>query len=98
MLFIINCLDKPGALETRTKVRPQHLEYLTRAGDKIVFAGPILAEDGQTTRGSLIIAEARDQAAVEAFAKGDPYNQAGIFASVTISPTRAVFSHPASQT
>ena len=94
MLFIIHCIDKPGALETRQKVRPQHLDYLTKAGKAVVFAGPILAEDGKTVRGSLIVADAKDKRAAEAFAQGDPYNKAGIFASVEISPTRAAFANP----
>jgi len=95
MLFIIRCIDRPGALETRLKVRPQHLDYLTAAGKTVMFAGPVLADDGQTIRGSLIIADVKDRAAAEAFAKGDPYNKAGVFANVEISPTRAVFSNPA---
>ncbi|MFO1188724.1 MAG: YciI family protein [Alphaproteobacteria bacterium] len=95
MIFIIRCIDRPGALETRLKARPQHLDYLTTAGKAVVFAGPILGDDGQTIRGSLIIAEAKDRAAAGAFAAADPYNKAGVFASVEISPTRAVFSNPA---
>ncbi len=95
MLFIIRCIDKPGALETRMKVRPQHLDYLTKAGKAVVFAGPILADDGRTIQGSLIVAEAKDGPAAKAFAAGDPYNKAGVFANVEIAPTRAVFSNPA---
>lgn len=95
MLYILHCLDKPGALETRMTVRPQHLDYLTKSGGAVVFAGPILGDDGQTIRGSLIIVEAKDKSTAQAFAAGDPYNKAGVFGSVVISPTRAVFSNPA---
>jgi len=48
----------------------------------IFVAGPLI-EDG-VMRGSLLILDAPDRAAAEAFAAGDPYARAGLFASVEI--------------
>ncbi|MEI6557385.1 MAG: YciI family protein [Rhodospirillaceae bacterium] len=91
MLYAIYCLDKSGSLEIRLGNRPTHLAYLESQGDKLVTAGPLLSEDGQTPLGSLLVFEADSPAEAEAFAAGDPYAIAGLFASVTIRPWRRVF-------
>ena len=91
MLYAIYCLDKPGSLEIRLGNRPAHLAYLEGQGDKLVTAGPLLSEDGQTPLGSLLVFEAASRAEAEAFAAGDPYALAGLFESVAIRPWRKVF-------
>ena len=91
MLYAITCLDKPGSLEVRLGNRPAHLAYLESQGDKLVTAGPLLSEDGQTPLGSLLVFEAASRAEAEAFAAGDPYALAGLFESVAIRPWRKVF-------
>jgi uncharacterized protein YciI len=40
--------------------------------------------------GSVVILDLEDRAAAEAFAAGDPYNQAGLFERVTISAWKKV--------
>jgi len=91
MHFAIICLDKPDAGAVRAEARPAHLAYLEKHRPQILVTGPMLADDGQTPCGSLLILDFKDQAAAKAFAAGDPYNQAGLFASVTIRPWRKVF-------
>ena len=91
MPFILECLDKPGQLELRLKNRPDHLAYVERHLAHVVVAGPIMAEDGQTPVGSLLILDLPDRRAVEAFAAEDPYAKAGLFETVTIRPWRRVF-------
>ena len=91
MLYAIYCLDKPGSLELRLANRPAHVAYLEAQGERLATAGPLLAEDGQTPVGSLLVFEAADRAGAEAFAAGDPYAAAGLFASVTIRPWRRTF-------
>lgn len=90
MLFAIQCLDKPGATALRAELRPSHLDYLAPHRPSIVLAGPFLAEDGQTSTGSLIVIDCADRAAAEAFAAGDPYAQGGLFQSVDIRAWRQV--------
>lgn len=87
MLFALTCLDKPGALQIRLDNRPAHLEFLNASG-KVVFAGPFIEADKPV--GSLVVIEAADRAAAEAFAAADPYAQAGLFDSVTIREWRKV--------
>lgn len=90
MLFAITCTDKPGALELRMATRPAHLEHLKAHQDALMLVGPVLDAAGQPC-GSLLVVEAPDRAAAEAFAAADPYARAGLFEGVIIRPFRAVF-------
>ena len=90
MLFAIICTDRPGGLETRMAARPTHLEWL-EAQVAAVFSGGALLDPEGKPRGSLIVIEAADQVAAEAFARADPYAQAGLFESTVIRPYRLVF-------
>jgi hypothetical protein len=94
MLFCIRCTDRTDAPGLRQQVRPKHLEYLTALGPRIVFAGPLLADDATTSIGSLVVIEAPDRPGAEAIAAGDPYAEAGLFAEVVIQPFRIVFNNP----
>jgi uncharacterized protein YciI len=85
--FVMTCLDHPGALERRMGARADHLDYVARRRDMVRLAGPLLTDDGQMA-GSLFILEAPDRASVEAFAAGDPYRLADVFASTEIRPFR----------
>lgn len=90
MHFVINCTDKPAHLAVRVKNRPAHVEYLKAHADKVVAAGPTLAEDGEGMIGSVLIMQFDDLAQAEAWTAHDPYNKAGLFGSVTITPWKKV--------
>ena len=90
MLFAISCTDKPGALALRMDTRPAHLAYLQSHMASLVLVGPVLDPEGKPC-GSLLVVEAPDRAAAEAFAAGDPDAKAGLFEAVVIRPYRAVF-------
>jgi uncharacterized protein len=90
MIFSVICQDKPGALELRLATRPTHLEYLDAHVEQLLVGGPVLDAEGKPC-GSLLLIEAADEAAAAAFAAADPYAKAGLFASVTIKPFRAVY-------
>lgn len=80
-LFAVICRDKPGALQTRLDTREAHLGYVRDSGI-VRMAGPLI-EDGQMC-GSLLIVEADNLAAAQAWAAGDPYKAAGLFGSVEV--------------
>jgi hypothetical protein len=90
MNFALTCIDKAGHGQVRTDNRPAHLDYLKGQVDKLLIAGPLLGDDGTTVLGSLLVIEAADRAAAEAFAADDPYAKAGLFASVTITAFKKV--------
>lgn len=89
MLYVIHCVDKKDHLQVRMDNRPAHLEHLKSYGEKLHAAGPTLDEEGNMN-GSVVILDLDDRAAAEAFAAEDPYNRAGLFASVTISAWKKV--------
>ena len=86
-LFVLSCIDRPGALAARMAARDAHLAYLRDSG-QLKLGGPYLDEGGQMT-GSLLIIEAADLQAARAFSAADPYVQADVFQSVDIRPFRA---------
>jgi uncharacterized protein YciI len=81
VIFAIHALDRPEAGSLRAETRPVHLEYV--AGFDVAYGGPLLDGEGKMC-GSLVILEAEDLAAAEAFAAGDPYAVAGLFERVEI--------------
>ena len=88
MIFAIWAPDKPGALEKRMEVRPRHLDHWGNCGLRLILVGPMLVEATGDLRGSLIIVEADDIAAVRARADADPYLLEGVFESVDIRPVK----------
>jgi len=83
MLFVIECRDRPGALELRLQTRPAHLDYLASLGDRVVLAGPFLGANEKPT-GSMIVVKAETMAEAEDMAARDPYVAAGLFVSTEI--------------
>ncbi|MDB5419500.1 MAG: hypothetical protein JWP50_2919 [Phenylobacterium sp.] len=84
-LFVLTCLDKPGALPVRMAARAEHLAWA--ADQPLTFGGPFLDEAGDMA-GSLIIIDVPDLEAARAFNAADPYTKAGLWASVEIRPFR----------
>ena len=91
MYFVINCTDKSGHQTVRMDNRPAHVEYLQAHANKIVAAGPTLAEDGEGMIGSVLILQFDDLSQAKAWVADDPYNKAGLFGNVTITPWKKVF-------
>lgn len=94
MLFLVHTWDKPGALIVRTTNRDAHIAWLKDAGDSVKAAGPWLNEAGEMA-GSLLIIEAVDRDALDAWLEADPYRVAGLFDRVEVAPYRWVFNPPA---
>ena len=88
MLVALMARDKAGALQTRMDNRTAHLGYIEQTG-VVAQAGPLLDTDGAMC-GSLIILDVTDMSAAQAWADGDPYAQAGLFESVTLTEWKKV--------
>jgi len=86
-LFILNCIDKPGALQVRLGAREAHLAYVRERLAMMKLGGPRLDDAGDMA-GSLMIIEADDLDAARAFNANDPYTLAGLWQSVEITPFR----------
>jgi hypothetical protein len=84
MLYALTLLDKPGASDLRLQMRPEHKAYLAKAQDRIAFAGPLLADDGVTMVGSLLVMDFDSREAVSAWMADEPFTKAGLYASVSV--------------
>ena len=85
-LFIISWMDKPGGLPVRMATREAHLAYVAANPGVVRLGGPFL--DGGDMAGSMLIVEAENLAAAQAFHDGDPYKAAGLFETSTVRPWR----------
>jgi len=95
MLYAIYCIDKPNSMDLRMAHRPAHVDYLKSREDQILVGGAQLGEDGEAMLGSVLIIDAPDAAAAQAFADADPFAKAGLFESVRITRWRKAFFNPA---
>ena len=88
MLYIIYQEDRPGAEALRAAQREAHFAYLERHRDVLVLGGALLADDGVTRTGSVLIVNVPDLSAAEAFSRDEPFRKAGLFSIVKISRMR----------
>ena len=93
MYYVIFAQDNPNMLEKRLEVRPAHLARLEKlqAEGRLLTAGPNPTEDGTGVTGSTVIAEFDSLEAAQAWAKQDPYVDAGVYGEVVIKPFKKVF-------
>ncbi len=82
-----------GIVEKRAPHRPAHLAWLEslHAQGSLVMAGAY----ADPTLGALFVYRADDEAQVRDWLDRDPYNQAGLFASVTLREWNVVVGRPA---
>ena len=79
MLFVIFCIDRPGAAEARRDNIQAHVDYVGASDVAVVMSGPLVSDDGAAAVGSLLVIDAADRAAAEAFHRNDPLYRAGIW-------------------
>ena len=91
MLTMWLCFDKPDSLDLRMKTRPAHLAWIETAVKNFRFAGPMLSDDGQVLKGSVIIAEFDSLEQSREMQSQDPYQKAGLFEKVVVCPTKQMF-------
>ena len=98
MLYAIISCDHPNSLGLRQEARPAHLERLIALQNegRLILAGPHPAVDSSDPgdagfSGSLVVAEFESLEEAERWAAADPYQNAGVYASVTVKPFKKVF-------
>lgn len=72
MQFIITAHDGENMLEKRMEVRPRHLEGMKKLGTHIICAGGLLDDEGKM-KGSVLVVDFEDRAALEDYLKSEPY-------------------------
>ena len=97
MFYTIIATDIDNSLEKRLAARPAHLERLNTLLNegRLILAGPHPAIDSEDPgeagfSGSLIVAEFDSLETAKAWAADDPYQHAGVYASVTVKPFKKV--------
>ncbi len=88
MLYIIHQIDGPESAEIRAATRDEHFKYLDAHHDILVLGGAMLAEDGTTRTGSVLIINVDSLAAAQAFSENEPFRRAGLFERVEINRMR----------
>lgn len=88
MLFALICHDVEDGFELRKQTRPAHLEFL--AAQNVRFAGPMLSDDQSKPVGSIVVIECDNLDDAKVIAAKDPYNEAGLFQSVSVRPFKQV--------
>jgi uncharacterized protein YciI len=100
MLYVFHMIDRAGAAELRQRIRPEHKAYLAGVAERIAFAGPLVADDGQTMLGSLLVIDFADRDAALAWLRDEPFTRAGVYASTQVHafrnlwPQKAGFPEP----
>ena len=97
MWYSLVCTDVAESLPLRKATRPAHLQRLEVLRDAgcLLVAGPNPSIDSEDPgeagfSGSIIIAEFDSLAAAQEWAAQDPYQVAGIYASVSVKPYKKV--------
>lgn len=84
MLFAFMLMDKPGAADLRQQMRPVHKAYLAEVQERIAFAGPLVADDGVTMVGSLLVIDFPSRESAHAWLAQEPFVKAGVFAGTSV--------------
>jgi len=88
LLYIIYQVDRPNGEAIRAANREAHFAYLEKHRDVLVLGGAMLAEDGATRTGSVLIINVRGREAAEVFSLSEPFRRAGLFEHVEIHRMR----------
>jgi uncharacterized protein YciI len=88
VLYILYQEDGPDSARIRAATKEAHFAYLERHQDILVLGGALLADDGATRIGSVLILNVPSRAAAEAFSADEPFRKAGLFKSIKITRMR----------
>lgn len=83
MQFIIKAYDGAGMLDKRMEVRPRHLEGMKTLGKQVICAGGLLDDEGRM-KGSALVMEFPDRAALDAYLAAEPYVTEGVWQRVEV--------------
>ena len=89
MQFIITAYDGPNKLDKRMEVRPRHLEGMSRLSEHIICAGGLLNEEGKM-KGSVLIMEFEDRAALDAYLSSEPYVTENVWEKIEVETMNVV--------
>ena len=86
---MIKAYDGEGKLDKRMEVRPRHLEGMKTLGKRIIAAGGLLDEEGRM-KGSALILEFENRAALDDYLAHEPYVTEGVWQKIDVDPMNVV--------
>ncbi len=89
MQFMIKAYDGKGMLERRMEVRPRHLQGMSRLKEHIVCAGGLLDDEGKM-KGSVLILDFPDRAALDDYLRNEPYVTEGVWETIEVESMNVV--------
>ena len=89
MQFIITAHDGENMLEKRMAVRPRHLEGMAKLGKHIVCAGGLLDDEGKP-KGSVLVLDLEDRAALDDYLKNEPYVTENVWEKIEVEALNVV--------
>lgn len=89
MQFLVKAYDGEGMLEKRMEVRPRHLEGMKDLGKQVIVAGGLLDESGKM-KGSALVMEFPDRAALDAYLANEPYVVEGVWKKIDVEAMNVV--------
>ena len=93
MQFIIKAYDGANKLDKRMEVRPRHLAGMQQLGNHLICAGGLLDEEGKM-KGSVLIVDFENRAALDAYLAGEPYVVEGVWEKVEVEVMNVVVVNP----
>ena len=89
MQFLVKAYDGEGMLDKRMEVRPRHLEGMKALGKQIVVAGGLLDDEGRM-KGSALVMEFPDRAALDEYLASEPYVVEGVWQKIEVETMNVV--------
>jgi len=93
MQFLVKAIDGPNMLEKRMEVRPRHLEGMKALGKQVICAGGLLDEAGKM-KGSALVMDFPDRAALDAYLAAEPYVVEGVWQRIEVEVINVVIPSP----
>ena len=89
MQFLVKAYDGDGVLEKRMEVRPRHLEGMKVLGRQVICAGGLLDDEGKM-KGSALVMEFPDRAALDEYLKNEPYVTTDVWQKIEVETMNVV--------
>jgi len=78
-VYVVILTSKPNTEVLRAETKPRHDAYWEEHLGAIRYGGPILADDGKTRTGQILVLDVDDRETAENIVTGDPFVEVGCF-------------------
>ena len=79
---MLHALDQPDGPAVRREFREAHEAYMDKHADMVMARGPLVADGGSRTMGSVLLLDVPDMEAARAFLEKEPFYSNGVYSEV----------------